>query len=478
MIKRIRMHLPVVALSLFLTMSGLPVSGVAHAEEINWDQLEDAAQKSFIELRRKAEKGKASAQHLMGLVHFGLIPGYGIRFSITESARWFALAAEQGYPDTLYLYGRLYAEGQWGNGEGLPAVTLWVLGTDKTDDFDTQLLIENLYEEGEWDKGQSPSKALELFERAAKKGQVKAQLYLGAMYYAGVGTPQDYGQAIKWFTQAAKGNDRVAQFALGYIYEKGESAPQNYKKAIKWFKRAGQQGIGEAQINLGYFHDNAIGTPKDQAEAFKWFKMAAENETTSDEVAIPAQFSIAKMYASGTGTSQDFTQATKWYGKLAKRGYIEAQFQLAEALHHRDNTAQDSEGALKYYLTAAKNKHAGAQYMLGAIFDMALIGLTHPSAHYSENAFEDRDKIAIEWYTKAAEQCHPKAGYQLGLHYSRGDGVPRDKVEAYKWFGISVSCGDNRLSQGSQNSVGERLTPEQVSEAQSRIAAWLEKHGK
>ncbi len=478
MIKRIRMHLPVVVLSLFLTMSGLPVSGVAQAEEINWDQLEDAARKSFIELKRKAEKGNASAQHLMGLVHFGLTPGYGIRFSITESARWFALAAEQGYPDTLYLYGRLYAEGQWGNGEELPDVALWVLGTDRTDDFEMQLLIENFYEEDEWDKGQSPSKALALFERAAKRGQVKAQLYLGAMYYAGVGTPQDYGQAIKWFTRAAKGNDRVAQFALGYIYQKGESTPQDYKKAIKWFKQAGQQGVGEAQVNLGYFHDNAIGTPKDDAEAFKWFKMAAENETAPDKIAIPAQFSVAKMYASGTGTPQDYPQAIKWYGKLAERGYIEAQFQLAEALHNGNNTAQDSEDALKWYLTAGKNNHAGAQYMLGAIFDMSLIGLTHPSAHYSENAFEDRDKIAIEWYTKAAEQCHPKAGYQLGIHYSSGDGIPRDKVEAYKWYGISVACGDTYLSRDTQDFAREHLTPEQVSEAQSRIAAWLEKHGK
>ena len=42
---------------------------------------------------------------------------------------------------------------------------------------------------------------------------------------------------------------------------------------------------------------------------------------------------------------------------------------------------------------------------------------------------------AVKWYTKSAEQGHADAQYNLGLMYHNGDIVPKDEVLARKWFG-------------------------------------------
>jgi hypothetical protein len=43
------------------------------------------------------------------------------------------------------------------------------------------------------------------------------------------------------------------------------------------------------------------------------------------------------------------------------------------------------------------------------------------------------------WYRRAAEQGDSLAQYSLGLLYDRGQGVPRDVVEANKWLNLSVA---------------------------------------
>ncbi len=41
---------------------------------------------------------------------------------------------------------------------------------------------------------------------------------------------------------------------------------------------------------------------------------------------------------------------------------------------------------------------------------------------------------AVKWYRKAAEQNHAGAQSNLGLCYFFGEGVPKDDVEAVKWY--------------------------------------------
>jgi TPR repeat protein len=83
---------------------------------------------------------------------------------------------------------------------------------------------------------------------------------------------------------------------------------------------------------------------------------------------------------------------------------------------------------------------------------------------------------ASKWYRKAAEKGDALAQANLGLIYQ--DGPPPDLMRAYVWFKLSAERG---------NGIGKRffydytyhnrLTPEQLAEANRMIAAFHAKMG-
>ena len=51
--------------------------------------------------------------------------------------------------------------------------------------------------------------------------------------------------------------------------------------------------------------------------------------------------------------------------------------------------------------------------------------------------------MAVRWYLRAANQGNDLAQQRLGLLYERGDGVPKDLVQAYMWYKLGNSEGSN-----------------------------------
>jgi len=69
-----------------------------------------------------------------------------------------------------------------------------------------------------------------------------------------------------------------------------------------------------------------------------------------------------------------------------------------------------------------------------------------------------------EWYRKAADQGLVQALNNLALLYMRGDGVPKDLVEAYKWFTIAVR-GGVAAARGGQNEAALEMKPAELAQA-------------
>lgn len=75
--------------------------------------------------------------------------------------------------------------------------------------------------------------AAEAFRIAADQGDVEAAYQLGAMYYEGLGLPQDYAAAAQWYQKAADGGDADAQYILGLMYSEGQGVPLDYAQAYE-----------------------------------------------------------------------------------------------------------------------------------------------------------------------------------------------------------------------------------------------------
>jgi hypothetical protein len=83
---------------------------------------------------------------------------------------------------------------------------------------------------------------------------------------------------------------------------------------------------------------------------------------------------------------------------------------------------------------------------------------------------------AARWYRRAAEGDDLRAQYQLGDLYFTGIGVERDYASAYVWF--TVAAGQTPLVDNRKglielrNIAAARMTPDELSEAARRAAAW------
>ncbi len=59
--------------------------------------------------------------------------------------------------------------------------------------------------------------------------------------------------------------------------------------------------------------------------------------------------------------------------------------------------------------------------------------------------------------------------------YYKGEGVPRDDVLAYMWFNLAAASGSNS-GQENREIVAERMTPDQIAEAQRMARDWMAEH--
>ena len=129
-------------------------------------------------------------------------------------------------------------------------------------------------------------------------------------------------------------------------------------------------------------------------------------------------------------------------------------FVLGAHLH-----AQDWTGELH---AQGERGDASAQLTLGFMYDRG-------------QRVPQQSATAAFWYGRAADQGHADAQFNLGRMYANGDGVPRDSIEAHMWYDLSAAqlSGEERekLVRFS-DAIAERMTAEQIAEAQRLAREW------
>ena len=175
-----------------------------------------------------------------------------------------------------------------------------------------------------------------------------------------------------------------------------------------------------------------------------------------------AQYNLALMYAGGDGVTQDAAEAARWFRLAAEQGVVYAQLALGVLHVGGLGVAQDYAEAMRWYRLAAEQGDAGSQANLGLMY------------HNGNGVPQDRTEAA-RWYRLAAEQGHAEAQYNLGGMYGNGDGVPEDLVYAYMWFNLSAAQG-HETAQSYKDIVEQRMTREQIAEAQRLSREWIETH--
>jgi TPR repeat protein len=198
---------------------------------------------TFQELYRLATQRDAEAQHMLGfLYHFGVsYNGAKIPQDYKEAIRWYRLAADQGCADSQDQLGEMYISGKGSAQDYLEAARThthrgvrhhagmqapkksqetarWYrLAAEQGYAF-AQHHLGNMYLQGAG-VTKDAQEGLRWIRLAAEQGLSIAQGHLGLMYEAGEGVPQDPVQAHMWLnlvaaqgvTQAIEARDRLAR---------------------------------------------------------------------------------------------------------------------------------------------------------------------------------------------------------------------------------------------------------------------------
>ncbi|WP_043885401.1 tetratricopeptide repeat protein, partial [Pectobacterium wasabiae] len=114
-----------------------------------------------------------------------------------------------------------------------------------------------------------------------------------------------------------------------------------------------------------------------------------------------------------------------------------------------------------WYTKAAEQGHAWAQYNLGVAYDNG------------EGVKKDPVQ-AVMWYTKAAEQNIPDAQYNLGLMYYSGKGIPQDSMLAHTWLSIALANGESEAYQLVMNLI-LKMKPEELLKSHNKLTEFREK---
>jgi len=95
---------------------------------------------------------------------------------------------------------------------------------------------------------------------------------------------------------------------------------------------------------------------------------------------------------------------------------------------------------------------------------------------YASGAGVPKDDVeAVRWYRLSAEQGYAEAQWLLGTMYAEGRGVPESDVVAYMWFDVSGAQG-HISAQESRDIIEQLMFREQIAEAQRLSLEWTETH--
>ena len=111
--------------------------------------------------------------------------------------------------------------------------------------------------------GQGASKAsakeVKRLQKAADKGDAKAQVTLAAMYGMGQGVPLDYVKAAELLQKAVDQGEPQAQAFLGRMYMLGLGVPKDVAKGCDLLRQAAATGDPAATRMLGFCPGDAKG---------------------------------------------------------------------------------------------------------------------------------------------------------------------------------------------------------------------------
>jgi uncharacterized protein len=285
--------------------------------------------------------GNTDALRALAQFYLQGVPAAGIDQSVEKAKALFEKGSTAGDgASTLALF-QLYAGGvKDGNETQLipqdtkQALALLTKAAEVQENPQAMGILAGLYFGGGDPKGinieKNPQKAIDMFKKAADKGNPTANRSLAILHENGSESvvTRDLEKAAEYYTKAANAGDPQSQFRLAVAHELGMGevdkdgkvtkviiAPNQQKTALDLYRIAAQSGMAEANYNVGMYYENGAVVDKDAEKAFAFFMRAAQGGLAQ------AQHKVATYYQNGVGIGRDIVAALGWFQRAADQNF-------------------------------------------------------------------------------------------------------------------------------------------------------------
>lgn len=96
----------------------------------------------------------------------------------------------------------------------------------------------------------------------------------------------DYQTAFKEYSALAEKGDAKATVSIGLMYYQGQGFKQDYAKAMDWYLKAFKKGNGDAYCNIGVMYRDGLGVQTNRQIAYALFYLVYMRGLGSDDTQI------------------------------------------------------------------------------------------------------------------------------------------------------------------------------------------------
>lgn len=300
--------------------------------------------------------------------------------------------AQQGKPDSQYLYGCMLRDGK--------------------------------------DMPKDINEAVVYFKRASDQGHLDAMVSYAACLKEGTGVKKDEAEALRLMNIAAEKDNVEAQVMLAGWYSKDR--PRKYGLAYDLLKKAEKQHSDAPAMIGSLMEKRKLGATPNQEEIMLLYKTSCERASPE------GMYHMATFYHRGNSVvAENKTEAARLYALAAKNQNANqgAAVLLLSILYEEMGEYEKAFSNADFYRSQ----------------DM-FEGYVRCSDLYRNGIGVEKNEAKADEYLKIA--CEPrfaKGQMTTGLLYSRGKGVKRDKAKAFYWTEIAAKNGS---PQGQANLCG------------------------
>ena len=261
----------------------------------------------------------------------------------------------------------------------------------------------------------------------------------------GRGVKKDLKQATKYLEMLCKNDDHEAEFMYGSILI---DELNNLNDGVKYITKSAKNGNSNGLWKLGELYMNGTGVDQDFNKAKDYLKESIQKGNNT------AIFKLSLLYILYLNNDSKLKKGSELLQKAAKLGQIDARMKLAYIYSEEDPLTSkiskyiphDKQKAIELFKKIAEDeKNAEAMFMYGKLTNnldyiskSASLGNNQARIFYGKMA-QGKENLAAYYFKFVADSGNPEAQYLFGMCLKNGNGIPKDKKNAYEYFKKSAT---------------------------------------